>query len=79
MIAMTAASPLERENSMDEELRQRILEEVALLHHQIHTCHHCESLRQQIVQLLGMLPPDPIRVSAEQALDWMRTAMREGA
>jgi hypothetical protein len=61
---------------MDDELRQRILDEVAALQYQIHTCDHCESLRQQIVRLLSMLlPPPPVVISAQQALElqqWMK-------
>lgn len=49
------------------ETRKRILEEVQRLRSEMQHCAHCAALRSQAVELMGLLPPDPILTAAERA------------
>jgi hypothetical protein len=45
---------------MTHEDKNRIYEEVSNLRHQMYTCAHCSALRNQIIELMNILPLEPL-------------------
>ena len=45
---------------MKDETRDRITSEIQRLHGELLSCPRCEAMRKRMVDLSGLLPPDPL-------------------
>jgi hypothetical protein len=63
--------------------RERIFNEVQRLKAEFHNCAHCAALKEQMVRLLQLLPPEPISAGNQlwefQTPQWWKDQMEEEA
>jgi len=58
---------------MSEDFRDRALLEIERLRNEIYTCQHCQSLKNQIIQLMNIMPPEPFVMKRERIMEFLRS------